>query len=254
MLTRSASRRAVQLAVLGSLALTVSACNTAQRLANAGDPPLSQIEDPLAKHNYKPVSMPMPTPQPGVRNPNSLWRNGARAFFKDQRASQVGDILTVVVAIAGEGGVLEGDNVRNRGPNNETMNVPNWFNPLEKKGIALAADTLKSASANVNNATVHRGGNQGASDVVNMRLSAIVLQILPNGNMVINGKQQVKVSTEMRELTITGVIRPEDIDSTNAISADRIGEARISYGGQGYVSDVQKPRIGDELMDILSPF
>src|SRR3954469_691068 len=75
-------------------------CSALDRLKNVGEQPaLSAIENPVAQPGYKPVQMPMPTPQPAVFNPNSLWRNGSRAFFKDQRAMQVGDIMTVKVKI-----------------------------------------------------------------------------------------------------------------------------------------------------------
>src|SRR3981189_77238 len=75
-------------------------CSAMDRLKNMGEPPaLAAIENPVAQPGYKPVQMPMPTPQPATYNPNSLWRNGSRAFFKDQRAHQVGDLLTVTVNI-----------------------------------------------------------------------------------------------------------------------------------------------------------
>jgi len=241
--------------------LGLPACNTFERLSDIGTgPSLGKIEDPQAQPGYKPVNMPMPSAEPASRNPNSLWRNGARAFFKDQRAAKVGDLVTVNVAIDRHAALVS-DTGRVRGPNVEHMEVPNLLgyevapagavSPMQKflKGIDPAAMVnVGSHSASVGEAHTHN------ADVIAMTIAASVIQVLPNGNFVVLGKQQVKVNSEVRELTITGIVRPEDITSTNTIEHTQIAEARISYTGKGYVSDVQQPRYGQELMDILLPF
>src|ERR1700689_2598388 len=87
-------------ALLSTVAVISTSCSTIDQLKQIGQaPPLSPMDNPTTKPGYKPVQMPMPTPQPVTYNPNSLWRNGSRAFFKDQRAHQVGDIMTVKVNI-----------------------------------------------------------------------------------------------------------------------------------------------------------
>ena len=256
-----ASRRIGRIAILGALVLALPACNTFERLSEMGSGPnLSKIEDPQAKPGYQPVNMPMPTPVMAQRNPNSLWRTGSRAFLRDQRAAQVGDLLTVFIKI-NDNASLNAVSTRARGsgtPNGETMGMPNMLgvespltgtlNRIFKGATAATLVSTNSQSSTNNTGTVTH------ADTVQMQLAAVVVQTLPNGNLVIQGKQQVKVNLEMRELAISGIVRPEDIDSSNQISYAKIAEARISYGGKGYASDVQALRYGQELLDILLPF
>ncbi len=259
-LPRRVASDAVRYAAIGALILTLPACNTFERLSNVGSgPSLASIQDPQAKPGYKPVSMPMPTPSPSQRNPNSLWRNGARAFFKDQRAAQVGDLLTVTVAIS-DNATVKSDVTHARGtssaPNGESIGIPAVpaFLPVAGAAKWLGSAATSASALFQSSSTLANNGTVDRNETINLKLAAVVVQTLPNGNLVIEGKQQVKVNAEMRELTIGGIVRPEDIDSTNQISYEKIAEARISYGGQGVVSDVQSPRYGQELLDILLPF
>ncbi len=265
----AAARRTARAIAVGALILALPACNTFDRMSNIdGGPSLAEIKDPQSRPGYKPVSMPMPTPQPTQRNPNSLWRNGARAFFKDQRASQVGDLLTVTVSIS-DNATVNSTIARSRGtsssPNSEAIGMP-ILGPIIAgitgtaaigTAFGFAGGSSSSGTPNAliqSDSTLNNSGAVTRNEAINLRLAAVVIQTLQNGNLVIEGKQQVKVNAEMRELTISGIVRPEDIDSTNQISYEKIAEARISYGGQGTVSDVQTPRYGQELMDILLPF
>ena len=248
------SRRVVLLrcALLSTVAVVNSNCSSIDRLKAIGEqPPLSAIDNPTAKPAYKPVQMPMPTPQPVTYNPNSLWRTGSRAFFKDQRAHQVGDILTVKVNI-NDTAQFANETQRSR-TTTEDSAITNFIgantiaNPAKAvlPGAIIAADSNAQSNAN---------GSINRTDQLVTNVAAVVTQLLPNGNMVIEGKQEIKVNFEIRELVVAGIVRPEDIDSDNTISLPKIAEARVAYGGRGQLTDFQQPPYGQQLMDIILPF
>lgn len=248
------STHAVRALTLVGLALALSGCNALSRIATVGaEPPLTQIENPVHRPDYRPVSMPMPAPQPVERNANSLWRTGARAFFKDQRAGNVGDILTVVVDLEDEATINNSTTRARTGTEDASLNaflgyetslsrvLPEAINP----GNLIDTD---SASGSTGTGTISR------DESIELRIAAVVTQILPNGNMAIYGRQEFRVNYEARQLQVAGVIRPEDVTSTNTVSYDQIAEARISYGGRGQISDLQQPRYGQQVLDIIFPF
>ncbi len=243
-----------RLGTLALLAAGLSACNAASRLANIGsEPKLSAIEDPTEKRSYQPVSLPMPRPEPVIKQANSLWRPGSRQFFKDQRAARIGDILTVNVKIADKAKVNNTttrtrDNSENAGIPNflgyEGTKIPKWFPGIDpSNAVGLSS---QSGSTGV--------GKVARDETIDLKVAAVVTQVLPNGNLVIHGSQEVRVNFEVRQLQITGVVRPEDITATNAISHTQIAEARIAYGGRGQLTDVQQPRYGQQIFDVIFPF
>src|SRR3546814_10823079 len=107
---------------------------------------------------------------------------------------------------------------------------------------------LGSNASNVGSGTVDR------EEEINLRVAAVITQKLPNGNMVLYGRQEVCVNFEVREVVVGGVIRAADITSSNTISYDQMAEARISYGGRGQITDVQQPRLGSQVLDVIMPF
>jgi flagellar L-ring protein FlgH len=233
-------------------AILLNGCSAIDRIVNVGEQPrLSTIENPTAKAGYKPVQMPMPTPQPAVYNPNSLWRNGSRAFFKDQRAHQVGDILTVTVNINDNANISnETQRQRNQSFTNSTIN-----SLLGLPTVPLINQTIPAQLLNANGGSNSDGKGQiQRTDALVTNVAAVVTQILPNGNMVVEGKQEIRVNFEKRELIVAGIVRPEDIQSDNTIDSTKIAEARIAYGGQGQITDFQQERYGQQLSDILLPF
>ena len=252
--TRLTKTRLTKTATIAVLALTLGACNALTRLSQVGEaPPLTAIQNPAVLHGNQPIAMPMPPPLVVERKPNSLWRPGSRAFLKDQRASDVGDILTVVIEIKDDASISNSTSrSRTAGEDASAASIlgyeaslaqflPSAINPTNL--IDLDSSTLTEGAGSVN-----RG------ETINLRIAALVTQVLPNGNLVIAGRQEIRVNFEIRELQVAGLIRPEDITSTNTINYDQIAEARIVYGGRGQISDVQQPRYGQQIYDIIWPF
>jgi flagellar L-ring protein precursor FlgH len=237
---------------IGALAFLLSGCAALERLKGVGEqPPLSAIENPTAQAGYKPVQMPMPTAIAASYNPNSLWRNGSRAFFKDQRAHQIGDILTVKVKITDKAAIENGTS-RSR-KNSEDSGVNDFLGkdllPLVG-GLKVPSRLLTTDSTAVSEGK----GSVDRKEDLQTNVAGVVTQVLPNGNLVIEGKQEVRVNYEVRELIVAGIVRPEDIESDNTIDSTKIAQARIAYGGRGQITDVQQARYGQQVMDVLLPF
>lgn len=238
-----------------SLLLTLSACDSAYRLATiGGEPPMTRIQNPVSRHDYRPVTTPIPAPIIAKHEPNSLWRTGARAFFKDQRAQRVGDILTVVVEIA-DNAKVESSSDRKR---KNAEKLGGTFLGYEQSLDKVLPEAVNNAGGDIvdlgSESDTAGDGTIDRKETVNVKIPAVVIQELPNGNLVINGKQEIRINYELRDISVVGIIRPEDITSLNTIPYEKIAEARISYGGRGLISDIQKPRYGQELFDIISPF
>ncbi len=241
------------LAVL--LASTMLAgCNTLERLANMGkEPPMSDIQNPMHDPNYRTVSLPMPAPATPNKLPNSLWRPGSRSFFKDLRASEVGDIVTVVVSIDDKA-ELDNETTRTR-DTAEDASASALLGYQDALNDILPEAVDPTNLLDIDSDSNYTGdGLIDREEEINLKLAAVVTQVLPNGNLVIQGRQEVRVNYEVRELTVMGVIRPQDVDSNNQVQSEDIAEARISYGGRGALSDVQQQRYGTQLIDILFPF
>jgi flagellar L-ring protein precursor FlgH len=234
------------LALLTSL---VSGCAAIDRLTKIGETPaLSAVDNPTARPGYKPVQMPMPALQPAAYSPNSLWRNGSRAFFKDQRAHQVGDILTVKVNFSDTANISN-ETQRSRA-NKEDSGFDNFFGQSKIFSIPVPGRIFTGDST----ASSDGKGSVQRQEALSTNVAAVVTQVLPNGNLVIEGKQEIRVNFEVRELIVAGVVRPEDIESDNTIDSSKIAQARIAYGGRGQITDVQQPRYGQQVLDVLLPF
>jgi len=277
--------------VIALASLTATACATADRITQVGSTPqMSPIDNPAlyagspaygssqANPAYYPPqqqqAQQQPQYQPPVQQPytqagyaaptqqpyeygssptNSLWAPGARTFFGDPRASRPGDILTVNINISDSAQV---QNTTNRSRTaTENSNLTNFLGGEAALSSffndAIDPSSLTSFGSNGSHAGT---GLVNRQETINLSVAAVVSQALPNGNLAIMGRQEVRINNEVRELLISGVVRPEDIASDNTILHTQIAEARISYGGRGHISDVQRPRLGQELYDIIWPF
>ncbi|THD53811.1 MAG: flagellar basal body L-ring protein FlgH [Bradyrhizobium sp.] len=249
MLTSSINR----IALTGTLLTIVSiasGCSSIDRLSQIGEQPkLSEIENPTTKPGYKPVQMPMPKPETVSYNANSLWRNGSRSFFKDQRAHQIGDLLTVTVNITDQA------NFANETQRSRIVTEDSGITAFLGSNLLTGKTALpgRLLTADANSSSDGKGSIQ-RQETLQTNIAAVVTQLLPNGNLVVEGKQEVRVNFEKRELIVAGIVRPEDIQSDNTIDSSKIAQARIAYGGHGQITDVQEPRYGQQVMDVLLPF
>lgn len=231
--------------------VALSACGSLERLSEVGRPPeMSKSGDPTKDPNYRPMTMPMPKPEAAPNAANALWRQGSRAFFKDQRAAQVGDIVTVVVSMTDSAQLNNVTTLTRSG--SEAAGMGGAFGLTSRLGPSIPDPTkalnLTSANNNTGNGKIQR------NEQVTLRLAGVITQLLPNGNLVVAARQEFVVNSELRELKVTGVIRPQDIASDNTVLHDRLAEARIQYGGRGQMTELQSPRWGQQLMDIVLPF
>lgn len=236
--------------------LFLSGCYTATRLESLGDkPPLTPIKDPTKLKNYHPVTMPMPEPNTQhTARVNSLWQDGAKGFFKDQRAKNVGDILTVEVNITGDLVEFSSSTDRAR-ENKQTAGLTKFFGFEGTLDNILPDGVDPSALIDYNNKPEYTGSGQTKrQEKMSFKVAATIVQILPNGNYVVSGRQEIRANFENREIGLTGIVRPSDITSVNTISYDKIAEARISYGGRGNIMDYQQPPVGSQVLTHAMPF
>ena len=229
----------------------LSGCGAVSRMAELGHPPaMTPPADPA--HPLPNVTMPMPSPQATAPDANSLWRPGSRAFFKDQRAAQVGDIVTVLVNITDAADMKNQTSTNRSGA--EDMGMPHLFG-LESKIPKIFRDAVAPNLVSVNSTGTSAGTAAiKRNETVTLRLAGVITQVLPNGNLVVSAKQEVRVNHELRDLTVAGIIRSQDIASDNTVHHDRMAEARIAYGGRGTLSYAQSPRLGQQILDTLLPF
>ncbi|MCR8550582.1 flagellar basal body L-ring protein FlgH [Salipiger sp. P9] len=226
------------------------------------DPELSRIgvdSDDLAA--ARSVNVPMPPPEP-ARIPYraeaaSLWEHGSTGFFGDQRATQVGDLLTIVIEIEDEASLRNASDRTRTG--SSTMAYPKFFGygtQIDKILPGVEPEDLPSDNiVDITSTTGASGdGTINRNESISLRMAALVVHELPNGNFVVVGRQEVKVNEELRELRVSGIIRPQDIDMGNTIPYDKMAEARISYGGRGSISRQQTRGYGEDVMDIILPY
>ncbi len=235
------------------LALSIAALGGCARLSDVGKAPAFTPIQAGLEHQAMadPDSYDMQAPE-GPGGP-SLWNAGRQSLLGDRRAGRRGDILTVVIEID-DSAEISNSTARSRS-GSESLAVPNLLGlpelaekALPKGGDFDTAADISSNSSSSGNGSVRRG------EQLTLKVAATVIEVLQNGVLRIRGSQEVRVNFEIRELLVDGYVRPEDISRQNEITYEKIAAARISYGGRGQITDVQQPRYGQQIADIVLPF
>ena len=245
-------KAASRLLLVVAAPLALGACSTVKDTVMG--PQMSAIGYPAA---LMPMNQEIVTPTRGEgsrpASANTLWRSGARAFFHDQRASKVGDILTVSVEIKDSGELA---NATATGRTSSFDGGVSHLFGLESTIAKVLPNAPDPAHLITSGSTskLDGSGSVKRSEAISLTLAAVVTGTLPNGNLVIQGRQEVRINQELRELTVAGIVRPEDISSVNTIKHTQIAEARVSYGGRGQVSRAQGTPPAQALAEKFSPF
>ena len=243
----------MRLPLLALIALSpLAACSTVTEAVRGPDlTPVGYPSSLVAREQPTFISSREPMPQ--AASANSLWRTGARAFFIDQRANRVGDILTVQIDINDSAQTSNAS--KSSRASGVSAGVDNFFGLETSLGKFLPGGFDPANAINTNSTSNNAGsGAVTRSEKISLTIAAVVTNVLPNGNMVIQGTQEVRTNAELRQLTVAGIVRPEDITSANTIKHTQIAEARISYGGRGDISRVQKTPSGQSLVERFTPF
>jgi flagellar L-ring protein FlgH len=176
----------------------------------------------------------------------SLWQDSGGDLFRDARAAKIGDLITVVISM------------------NDSATLDNTSNRQRESVFTNAFDGAVSLPVYANNSSgsfnaaagssTKGQGNIDRSEKIQLSVAAVVTEVLPNGNLLISGSQEVRVNFELRELKVSGIVRPRDVSRDNTITYDKVAEARISYGGRGRIMEVQQPALVQQVLDLVKPF
>ncbi|NRA98515.1 MAG: flagellar basal body L-ring protein FlgH [Rhodobacteraceae bacterium] len=237
-----------------AIALICLAAAGCSRLADVGSAPgFTQIDDTVEARAMLSPGLPSDLDVQRRADSASLWSGSRGSLLGDRRATRRGDIMTVVIEIDDEAEISNSSSRGRSGDENLSINqlvgIPQRINPQLPEGASLStAADISSSSSSSGDGSVRR------NEKLELRVAATVIDEFPNGVLRIQGSQEVRVNFELRELLITGYVRPEDISRQNEVTYDKIASARISYGGRGQITDVQQPRYGQQVADILLPF
>lgn len=227
-----------------------------ERLGEVGNgPQLSAVDAGVAANiaeERAAMAIPPPTPRREAYEQGSLWRSGPASLFGDRRAARMGDIMTVIINIDDQAQLQNSSN-RSRSAG-EDMAIAELFGLPELLTERVGSNVLDPAVGLSSGSNTTGSGSINRNEQIMLRVAATVVQELANGHLVVRGTQEVRVNSELRDLQITGIIRPEDISRQNTITYDKMAGARIYYGGRGMVSDMQQPRYGQQILEILAPF
>jgi flagellar L-ring protein precursor FlgH len=227
--------------------VTVGGCATSPRDFGR-EPALSAVGSGLLADRG-----PLPsetTPPPAYRPGNSIWQDNSAALFRDPRAAKIGDVLTVKISINDKASL---DNNSKRSRDAKSSFKPTVTYDIDMANVSHSGSGSIDGSVDSATSTDSKGGIT-RSESIELLVAAVVTGVLPNGNLIVSGSQEVRVNYEIRELSVAGIVRPRDIATDNSIAYDKIAEARISYGGRGRIAEVQQPGWGQQLWDLMTPF
>ena len=224
------------------------------RLDHIGKPPTFTSPAGTSEHNAMlspglPLRVDPETPTEAA----SLWSGARQSLLGDRRAIQQGDILTVVIEIDEEAEISNATDRSRAG--SESLGIPDLFGLPQRVNRSLPTGASLDNAVSINSASSSSGdGSVKRNEKLTLRVAATIVDVLPNGVLSIAGSQELRVNFEMRELLVSGYVRPEDISRQNEITYDKIATARVSYGGRGQITDVQQPRIGQQILDVILPY
>jgi flagellar L-ring protein FlgH len=232
-------------------AMLLGACQPLSTVGRA--PEFTPLEPRLEHRALYNVPLPERTEVRRAADDASLWTASQRSLLGDRRATRPGDILTVVIEIDDRAEITNSSQRGRSG--SQSMGVPQLFGLPQRINERLPAGASMANAVGVDSSSTFQGsGSVSRNERLTLRVASTIVERLPNGVLRIEGSQEVRVNNELRELIVTGYIRPEDISRRNEVAYDRIAGARISYGGRGQISDMQQPRYGQQIADILLPF
>ncbi|MFN3845264.1 MAG: flagellar basal body L-ring protein FlgH [Paracoccaceae bacterium] len=237
--------------VVASLSLLLAGCSPLNQVGKAPD--FSPLEGSYQHHALYSNNLPDQADPDSPTDASSLWTASRASLLGDRRAGTRGDILTVVIEIDDRAEISNSSGRTRTG--SQTMGMPQLMGIPQRLDRVLPEGTSMADAVDTKSSSTFSGnGSVSRKEKLTLRVAVTVVEVLPNGVLRIEGQQEVRVNFELRELIVSGYVRPSDISRTNEITYDKIAGARIAYGGRGQISDVQQPRYGQQITDILLPF
>lgn len=237
--------------LIGACTVMLFAC---QRLEDVGKAPdFTPVESGNEFFAMNSAPMPKDSLKANVASEASLWSGSRGSLLGDRRAASRGDILTVVIEIDDKAEISNSTGRSRSG--SDSMGIPAMIGIPQRLDERLPEGASMADAFETNSKSSYKGnGSVARKEKLTLRVAATILDRLPNGVLRIQGSQEVRVNFEVRELVVTGFVRPEDVSRQNEVTYDKIAGARIAYGGRGQITDVQQPRMGQQVADVLLPF
>jgi len=241
----------MRILVVFALLTTAAACG---RMDHMGKPP-SFTPTMNNQEHFAMMNKPLPLSSDSslITEQASLWSGGKSSLLGDRRAMARGDIMTIVIEIDEEAEISNETQRSRKG--SESLAMPQLFGVSQRLNEKLPTGASADQLVSIDSTGKSSGdGSVSRSEKLTLRVAATVVDVLPNGILAIEGSQELRVNFEMRELLVSGFVRPADVSRQNEVTYDKIASARVSYGGRGQITDVQQPRYGQQILDAVLPF